>query len=183
MKKLRIGVFGAGRGADIAENMQLLDCEIVALCENIERRAKKFLERLKLDIPVYEDFDEFLKLDMDAVVIANFFHEHTPFAIKCFEKNIHVFCECISNGTMAEGVELLRAYEKSNSIFMLAENYPQMIFNREMKKVCDEGTLGKILYADFFSFLLQCFIQGIDKHLVSHTACHLNHQHLFFHPF
>lgn len=49
---------------------------------------------------------------------------------------------------MAEGVELVRAFEKSNSIYMLAENYPQMIFNREMKRVCDTGTLGKILYAE-----------------------------------
>jgi predicted dehydrogenase len=49
---------------------------------------------------------------------------------------------------MAEGVELLQAFEKSNSIYMLAENYPQMIFNREMKRVCDTGTLGKILYAE-----------------------------------
>lgn len=31
---------------------------------------------------------------------------------------------------------------------MLAENYPQMKFNREMKKVCDGGTLGKVLYAE-----------------------------------
>ena len=49
---------------------------------------------------------------------------------------------------MAEGVELLKAFEKSNSIYMLAENYPQMIFNREIKRVCDTGTLGKILYAE-----------------------------------
>ena len=49
---------------------------------------------------------------------------------------------------MAEGIELLKAFEKSNSIYMLAENYPQMIFNREMKRVCDSGTLGKILYAE-----------------------------------
>jgi len=31
---------------------------------------------------------------------------------------------------------------------MLAENYPQMKFNREMKKVCREGTLGKLIYAE-----------------------------------
>lgn len=148
MKKIRLGIMGAGRGIDIAENFMNLGCEIVALCENIEKRAKAGLERLGLDIPVFDNFDEFLEQDMDAVVLANFFHEHTPFAIKCFEKNIHVFCECISNSTLAEGVELLRAYEKSDSIYMLAENYPQMIFNREMQKVCREGSLGKIIYAE-----------------------------------
>jgi predicted dehydrogenase len=49
---------------------------------------------------------------------------------------------------MAEGVELVRAFEKSKSIYMLAENYPQMKFNREMKRVVDGGTLGKILFAE-----------------------------------
>ena len=149
MKKIRIGIFGAGRGANIGENLKLIEeCEIVALCDFNKERAKNGLKDLELDIPVFESFDEFIEQNIDAVVIANYFHEHAPYIIKCFEKNIHVLCECISNGTMAEGVELLRAFEKSNSIFMLAENYPQMKFNREMKKICDGGTLGKVLYAE-----------------------------------
>ncbi len=148
MKKFKIGVFGAGRGIDIAANFANLGCEIIALCENNPRRVVSGLEKLGFDVPVYENFDDFIKLEMDAVIVANFFHEHAPYVIKCFEKGIHVFCECISNGTMAEGVELIRAFEKTNSIFMLAENYPQMIFNREMKRICDGGTLGKIIYAE-----------------------------------
>ena len=149
MKKLRIGILGMGRGIDLAENLSLLDdCEIVAFCENNAQRAAAGLENFGREVPVFEDFDTFLEQELDAVVLANYFHEHTPYAIKCFEKNIHVLSECISNGTMAEGVELLRAYEKSDSIYMLSENYPQMKFNREMKKICDGGTLGKILYAE-----------------------------------
>ena len=148
MDKIKIGIFGAGRGIDIAENLLNLGCEIVALCEFNPKRAANGLKKLGKDIPVYADFDEFIEQPMDAVVLANYFHEHTPYAIKCFEKGIHVFSECISNGTMAEGVELVRAFEKSSSIYMLAENYPQMIFNREMKRICDSGTLGKILYAE-----------------------------------
>ena len=148
MGKLRIGIMGAGRGIDLAKNFLLLDCEVVALCEKDKKRAVAGIEKLGIEIPVFEDFDEFLEQKPDAVVLANFFHEHTPFAVNCFEKNIHVFCECISNSTLAEGVELLRAYEKSDSIYMLAENYPQMIFNREMQKICREGSLGKFLYAE-----------------------------------
>ncbi|MBR6619143.1 MAG: Gfo/Idh/MocA family oxidoreductase [Clostridia bacterium] len=148
MSKVKIGVLGAGRGIDIAENFMLLGCEIAAVCDFNEKRRNAGIERLGIDVAAYDTFDEFIEHDMDAVVLANYFHEHTPYAIKCFEKGIHVYCECISNGTMAEGVELLRAYEKSDSIFMLAENYPQMKFNREMKRVCDGGTLGKIIYAE-----------------------------------
>lgn len=148
MNKLRISIFGAGRGLDIAENMRLLGCEITALCDFNEARLKKGAERLGGDIALYSDFDAFIEHETDAVVLANYFHEHTPYAIKCFERNLHVFSECIANGTLAEGVELIRAFEKSSSVYMLAENYPQMIFNREMKRVCSGGTLGRILYAE-----------------------------------
>ncbi len=128
--------------------MILLNCEIVGLCDFNERRVAEGLKKLGVDVPVFKDFDCLLEQKPDAVVLANYFHEHAPYAIKCFEKGIHIFSECISNGTMAEGVELIRAYEKSKSVYMLAENYPQMIFNREIKRVCDSGTLGKILYAE-----------------------------------
>ncbi len=148
MEKIKIGIFGAGRGVDLAQNFMMLGCEIVALCDFHKERRETDVKRLPDTTVFYEDFDSFIEHDMDAVVLANFFHEHTPFAIRCFERGIHVFSECISNGTMAEGVELIRAFEKSKSIYMLAENYPQMKFNREIKRICDTGTLGKILYAE-----------------------------------
>ena len=148
MEKLKIGVFGVGRGMDIAENFTKLGCEIVAVCDFHDERREGAKAKLDDGVAIYKDFDEFIEHDMDAVILANYFHEHAPYAIKCFEKGIHVFSECISNGTMAEGVELIKAFEKSNSIYMLAENYPQMKFNREMKRICDTGTLGKILFAE-----------------------------------
>ncbi|MBQ6947594.1 MAG: Gfo/Idh/MocA family oxidoreductase [Clostridia bacterium] len=148
MKQLKIGVFGVGRGMDIAENFMLLNCEIVALCDSHPDRLSPAAKKMGRNVAVYEDFDTFIQHDMDAVILANHFHQHAPYAIRCFEKGLHVFSECISNGTMAEGVELLTAFEKSNSIYMLAENYPQMRFNREMKRICESGTLGRILYAE-----------------------------------
>lgn len=149
MKKIKIGIFGAGiRGLDLVKNFLLLNCEIVAICEFREERRTIAAQTLGSDVAIYDDFNTFLNHDMDAVILANFFHEHAPYAIKCFEKGLHVYSECISNGTMAEGVELIRAWERSNSIYMLAENYPQMIFNREIKRICDTKTLGKILYAE-----------------------------------
>ena len=148
MKKYKIGIFGAGRGVDDSYAFRKLNCEIVALCDFSEDRLKFGLSRLG-DVPTYTDFDEFLNCGMDAVVIANYFHEHTPYIIKCFEKGIHVYCECITNGTLAEGVELMRAYKKNTkSIFFLAENYPQTRYNLEIQKICKGGSLGKLLYAE-----------------------------------
>lgn len=148
MKKIRVGLFGVGRGTDLAECFMMQDAEIVAICDNRKERVEQAMKRLKGDVAVYENFDDFIDHPMDAVILANNFHQHAPYAIKCFERNIHVFSECISNGTMNEGVALIRAFEKSKSIYMLAENYPQMKFNREMKRIADSGKLGKIMFAD-----------------------------------
>ena len=148
MKNLKVGVFGAGRGVDIAKNFMMAGCDIVALCDFNEKRLKQGAGNLGSDVVLYDSFDKFIEHDMDAVIVANYFNEHTPFVIECFKRNLHVFCECISNGTMAEGVLLTKAYKDTKSIFFMAENYPQMKFNREMKRICDTGTLGKILYAE-----------------------------------
>lgn len=148
MEKLRIGVFGAGRGVSLAKGFMLLDAEIVALCDNHKERREAGLKKLGGDVAAYESFDDFIEHPMDAVILANNFYQHVPYAIECFKRDLHVFCECTANGTMGEGVELVRAFERSKSIYMLAENYPQMLFNREMKRVADTGTLGKILFAE-----------------------------------
>ncbi len=155
MSEIRVGIFGAGRGADLSYDQHAAGAKVVALCDFHEKRRQNAVNRLikdkvvdENDFAVYDDFDKFIEHGLDAVILANYFHDHAKYAVKCFERGIHVLSECISNGTMAEGVEMLRAFEKSSSIYMLAENYPQMRFNREIKRVCDGGTLGKILYAE-----------------------------------
>ena len=81
---IKIGVLGAGRGIDIAKNFMLQDCEIVALCEMNEKRAEDGLKNLGMEVPIFKDFDEFLKIGMDAVVIANYFHHQNPYRILSF---------------------------------------------------------------------------------------------------
>lgn len=149
MKKIKVGFLGGGIRAEyLAKDFLLLNCDVVAVCETRKERHEVFKKLLGEDVAVYENFDEFIEHGLDVVVLTNFFHEHAPYAIECFKRGIHVFSECISNGTMAEGVELILAYQNTKSIYFIAENYPQMIFNREMKKVCDSKVLGKILYAE-----------------------------------
>lgn len=151
MEKIKVGVFGIGRGTYIAKDFMLAGCEIVAACDcapNLERNQGYFKQLQEMGAKFYDNFDAFIEHDMDAVILTNAFHEHAPYAIKCFEKGLHVYSECISNGTMAEGVELIRAFEKSNVVYLLAENYPQMKMNRELQRICKSGTMGKIVFAE-----------------------------------
>lgn len=148
IKKIKIGILGANRGMDYAKHFMLLGCDIVAVCENRTEAMDAAKAKLGDMVSYYADFDDFIEHDIDAVFVANYFPEHAPYAIRCMEKGIHVLSECMANGTMAEGVALLRAFEKSNVVYMLAENYPHMKSNREMKRLVQGGTLGKIIYAE-----------------------------------
>ena len=149
MKRIKIGIFGYNRGGHLADNILALDGDIVAVCEKNEKFLNRAKQKLGDTATYYTDFDAFIEHSgMEAVLLANYFNEHTPYAIRCLEKGIHVLSECIPNSTMADGVRLVEAAQKSKAKYMLLENYPFMLFNQEMKKVYEEGTLGKILYAE-----------------------------------
>ncbi len=148
MEKIRVGVFGVYRGLYLAREFVKLGAEIVALCDVNEPRIAAAKAELGEDIAVYKDFDEFLNHPMDAVILTNNFSQHAPYAVKCLEKNIHVLSECISNATMGEAVALVRAFEKSNAVYMMGENYPHSLTCTELRKIAKGGTLGKILFAE-----------------------------------
>lgn len=147
MKNLKLGVFGLNRGSDNFESILYNDVEIVAVCDKDQRLLNRAKNKLS-DVALYTDFDSFINHGFDAVYLANYFPEHAPYAIKALNKNIHVISECTAAGTLADCVALVRAAEKSKAIYMLGENYPYMVFNREMQKVYQGGTLGKVLFAE-----------------------------------
>ncbi|MBQ8752233.1 MAG: Gfo/Idh/MocA family oxidoreductase, partial [Clostridia bacterium] len=101
------------------------------------------------DVQVFDNYDEFINSGrFDAVMLANYFYEHVPFAIKAMERGIHVLSECTPALTMAECVELCRAVERTGCKYMLAENYPFFSCNLEMKRIYDTGKMGRALYCE-----------------------------------
>ena len=146
-KKIRLGVVGVGRGAAFAKGAgPHLGMELVALCDVWKERLKNLGKQLK--VATYTDYDKFLEHEMDAVVLANFFHEHAPFAIKALKAGKHVMSETSCNATLAEGVELCRTVERTRLIYMLAENYPYTAFNMEMRRLYRSGEIGEVTYAE-----------------------------------
>lgn len=148
MEKIRVGIFGLRRGGGYFNSIVENNGEIVAICDFDKDSVELTAEQLGNKPAKYTDFDSFIQHPMDAVLLFNFFHEHAKYAIACLEKGIHVLSECTANSTLAEGVALVRAAEKSSAHYMLAENYPFMLFNQEMKRVYEGGTLGKVLFAE-----------------------------------
>jgi len=145
-KDIKVGVIGISRGMSFAHGAALAGMKFVALCDKWEERLMS--AEVGDDVARYTDYNEFLRHDMDAVVLANYFHEHAPFAIKALRSGKHVLSETMCNATLSEGVELCQAVEDTGLIYMLAENYPYTKFNQELRRIYKSGELGRATYAE-----------------------------------
>ncbi len=144
---VRIGVVGTGRGAAYARASRLdMGMELVAVCDTQPDRLQSFATQY--GIPVFLDYDEFLQQEMDAVVIATYFHEHAPKAVAALQAGKHVLSEITANATLAEGVALCEAVEDSGCIYMMGENSAYTDFCQEMTRIYTTGEIGRVLYAE-----------------------------------
>lgn len=150
MKKIKIGVLGGYRGTGMINYCKIADnAEIVAICDNNEIVLKEQKERCKgYDITFYDNFEDFIKHDMDAVVLANYANEHTPFAIKAMKAGKHVYSEVLPVQTMKEAVELIEAVEETRKIYAYGENYCYMPATYEMKKLYKLNKIGEFEYGE-----------------------------------
>ena len=111
---LKFGIVGAGRGSNFISSLKISGAEVVALCDYNEKKLAKVVEEHpELEGRTFTDFDEFIKADMDGIILANYFCEHAPFAVKALRAGKHVLSETVSNITMAQVVELVRAVEET----------------------------------------------------------------------
>lgn len=147
---LKIGVLGGRRG-----DMTIKLCEkthlakVVAICD----RENEIIDELKAEhgcsgISYYNNFDDFLSHDMDAVVLANCAHQHAPFAIRCLDKGLHVLSDVLPCQCMREAVSLVEAVERSGKLYCYGENYCYMPAPKEMRRLYREGKLGELEYAE-----------------------------------
>lgn len=150
MKKVKIGVMGLYRGASMINYCeQAENAELVAICDKWEEGVEKTKARIQDDrITYYTDFDEFIKHDMDAVILANYATEHAPFAIKAMEAGKHVYSEVLPVQTMAEAVALVEAVERTGKIYAYGENYCYMPAPYEMRRLYRDGRIGEFEYAE-----------------------------------
>ena len=150
--KVKIGVFGGGRGQTMVEVMsQHPDADMVAVCDSDPNKLKKCEEiaaGADAKIACYTDFDKFIEHDMDAVVLANNASEHVPFAVRLLDSGRHVCSEVLACQTMAEAVNLVEAVERSGKIYTYAENYCYFRGTLEMQRLYRRGDVGEFLHGE-----------------------------------
>ena len=114
------------------------DAEVTAICDKFRPsldEAGKTAEDAGLKVELYENFEDFFQADMDAVVLANYAHQHAPFAVRLLDSGRHVMSEVLTCATLKEAVELIEAVERSGKIYEYAENYCFFNTTAEMRRL------------------------------------------------
>lgn len=147
-RKIRLGIWGLGRGLNFIHSARALNIEIVAGCDITPMMRQNFAS-IAPDAYVTDNEDDFLAQDFDAVLIATFFRDHARHTIKALEAGKHVMCEVTSFFTPAEGVAVVEAVEKSGKVYNLLENYPFSRENLFLRQLWQEGLFGDFMYAEY----------------------------------
>lgn len=147
-KRIKLGIWGLGRGASFIASAKALGIDVVAGCDYNEHMRRRFAETCPGAF-VTADEDEFLAQDFDAVLVATWFPAHAEHSIKALKAGKHVMCEVSSFFTPAQAVRLIEAVETSGKVYNLLENYPFSKANQYARKLWREGFFGDFMYAEY----------------------------------
>lgn len=154
-KFVKLGVIGLGRGLNIVREVANdRDVKITAICDRDTdklNQAKTYLEEEKniFNFECFENFDDFLKADTDAVIIATDAIYHVPFVIKALDAGKHVLSEIPAVNSLEEAKELKKAVKSHPELkYMAGENDCFLGFIEAWKKMYEEGKFGDTVYAE-----------------------------------
>ena len=150
MKDWKVGIVGLSRGKGFINVFSAHpQVKVTALCDIDPAKLKVMGDAFHLpDSCRYANFDEFLKGDMEIVMIASPIACHAEQTIKSLESGRHVMCEQTAAYTLKDCEAVVQAVKRTGQTYMMAENYCYYHYIREWKKLIEQGKLGKIVYAE-----------------------------------
>lgn len=153
-KVVKLGVVGLKRGAYVAWTV-IGDENVVirAIADSdpatLQACKEDYIKNGVKDFLVFDNIEELLKSDVDAVLIASDKPLHTRHAIMALEAGKHVISEIPAIETLEEA-KLLRDAVKAHPHlkYMTGENCFFWTFIEAWKKMREDGKFGEILYAE-----------------------------------
>lgn len=148
-KKMKFAIIGLGWIFDTQRFIfkLLKRAEISAVVDKNEERAKKYAKKLK--VPCFTDSKDLYKsdADFDAVYIATPHFTHRMLIEEAVENNKHVFCDKPITHTIADGKAVAQLAADSDVKIGINYQYRYDPKAYSLVKACQDGVLGKILYA------------------------------------
>jgi len=147
---LRFGVVGYGYwGPNIVRNLRGLEgCQVVGICDQ-SATARKRIQSANPGIPVYSDYNELVvSPDVDAIAVITPVWTHFDVAKAALQNGKHVFVEKPFTSSTSQAEELINLAEQKNLKIMVDHTFLFTGAVRKIRKLLDEGVLGKLYYYD-----------------------------------
>lgn len=129
------------------------DIQIRAICDKNVERVEEYRDDLERDgvkdLLTFDNYDDMLKSDIDAVIIATDVLLHPQMAVKAMEAGKHVLSEIPIIGSIDDAKLLIDTCKAHPNIkYMTGENCCFWAFIETWKSMHDKGMLGEVWYAE-----------------------------------
>jgi len=173
MKKIKVGIIGAGAIAQISHIpsfQKLENVEVTAIADT--NKEKLDFVANKFNIPEkFVDWQEILELkelDIISICSPNYFHKEQ--VVSSLKKGKHVLCEKPVAMNVGETEEILKTVKESKKKFMVAFPHRFSASTTFLKKVIDNKEFGEIYYAKA-SYLRRRGIPGLGGWFTTKKLC------------
>ena len=149
MDKIKLGIIGLGNmGTGHANSIISGKCPEIELCAISDTNSER-LSWAKNNLPdgiaLFDSAEKMLESGLiDSVLVAVPHYDHPKYAIKCFEKNLHVMVEKPAGVYTKQVREMNKAAKKSGATFAMMFNQRTDHIFRKMRELVQGGTLGNI---------------------------------------
>lgn len=147
MKKLKVGIIGAGRIGQVhakSITYHIPQAEILAISDIYEDGAAKVANELVIPA-YYKDYHKILENpDIDAVLICSSTDTHADIACEAAAAGKHIFCEKPVDLTVAKIKKVIEAVDKAGVKLQIGFNRRYDHNFAQIKKLEQNGKIGKL---------------------------------------
>ena len=155
MDFVKYGIVGTGaawrfHSAGAKDNPKI---KFVSAFDVNEKSAKKAARKFKLE--QFDDYNSFLKSDIDAVLIMVPHYLHEQYVVAAAEAGKHVLCEKPMATTLEGCDQMIDATKKAGVKFMIAENHRFLPAHAYIRDAVQKGLIGNV-------FLIRAY-EGVNE--------------------
>jgi len=144
MKKLRVGVIGAGLigRRHIATLLASRDAELCAVADTLPRDDPAIAT---LPVPVFSSHLDLLgRAKPDAVIVATPNRLHVPIGVDCARAGVHMIVEKPIADTVADACVLLREAKRAGVVLLVGHHRRHHAQAQQARQIVADGELGRV---------------------------------------
>ena len=160
---MKVAVIGLGYwGPNLVRNFIAAKGITAVSCFDLDAERLKFVRQRYPNVHVYSSFDDMLKSDVDAVVLATPVSTHFPLGKKVLDHGKHLLLEKPMAASVAECEQLIELASKKNLVLMVDHTFVYTGAVRKIQEIVSTGMIGDVYYFDSVRVNLGLFQHDVN---------------------